>query len=805
MNTQAKDLFTSAHELEFEERESFLAEACGDDGKLRSEVESMLADAAKADAFFAEGNNATVSMDGSGKTSGKMSTPPVGHGKGNGGSVAEKAGDVIGPYKLLEKMGEGSFGVVFMVEQTEPIKRMVALKIIKPGMDTREVITRFEIERQALALMDHPNISKVIDAGTSETGRPYFAMELVKGLPVTEYCDTYCLDTRQRLVLFQDICSAVQHAHQKGIIHRDLKPSNILVIHHDTKPVVKVIDFGVAKAIKQELTEKPLYTAIGQMIGTPQYMSPEQSTTQGGDIDTRCDIYSLGVVLYELLTGKTPLGLKKIREAGVEEMYRLIREEEPLKPSTRLGSLSSEENTSIMRVYHTAPEKLSRQIRGDLDWIVMKALEKDRDRRYETADGFAADIEYYLTDKPVTASPPSASYRLGKFARRNKSVLTTVSLIFAVMLVGTVVSIWQAVRATKAEAQAESARSLAEESAAESKAVLDFLENKVLAAARPKSLGGGLGIDATIREAIDAAIPKIGEAFAGQPLIEASLRHDLGYTYSYLGDYEAAIEQRERAVELRMEELGAEHPDTLATMSSLAYSYSEIGDYEKALALGEEALELKKKVLGSEHPDTLVGMAKVAAYYRNMGRFEEALVLNEKILELKKKVLGANHPNILQAMGNLASSYGNVGRVDEALDLNEQTLKLKKEALGGEHPSTLASMSSLAYSYSLAGRHEESLALKEETLELKRKVMGSEHPSTLASMASLASTYGGVGRFEEALTLKEEVLELRKKVLGFEHPDTLRSMTSLADTYEKKGSHLEAQALRKKAAELRGK
>ncbi|MFK5924004.1 MAG: serine/threonine-protein kinase [Verrucomicrobiota bacterium] len=801
MNAQAKELFASAYELEVEERETFLEEACGGDGELHSEVESMLEDAAKADAFFAEGNNVTISMDGSGKISGKMKLPSV----GNGVSLAEKSGDVIGPYKLLEKVGEGSFGVVFIVEQFEPIKRMVALKIIKPGMDTREVIARFEIERQALALMDHPNISKVIDAGTTETGRPYFAMELVKGVPVTDYCDTHCLDTRQRLILFQDICSAVQHAHQKGIIHRDLKPSNILVIHHEARPVVKVIDFGVAKAIKQELTEKSLYTAIGQMIGTPQYMSPEQSATQGSDIDTRCDIYSLGVVLYELLTGKTPLGLKKLREAGIEEMYRLIREEEPLKPSTRLDSLSSEENTSITKVHKVAPEKLSRQIRGDLDWIVMKALEKDRSRRYETADGFAADIGHYLTDKPVTACPPSASYRMGKFARRNKAVLTTVALVIAVMVAGTVVSIWQAVRATKAEAQAESARSLAEQSAEESKAVLDFLENKVLSAARPKSLGGGLGIDATIREAIDAAAPKIGESFVGQPIIEATVRHDLGYTYSYLGDNKAAITQRERALELRKEELGSEHPDTLATMGSLAYSYSAVGEYEKALALGEETLNLKKKVLGAEHPDTLAEMAKVAIYYRNMGRFEEALDFNEKTLKLKIKVLGANHPNIIQAMGSLASSYGNVGRVEEALDLNEQTLKLKKEVLGFEHPSTLASMSSLAYSYSLAGRHEEALALKEETLELKRKVLGSEHPSTLASMSSLASSYGAAGRFEEALRLKKETMELRKKVLGLEHPDTLKSMASLADAYEKRGSHLEAQALRKKASELRGK
>ena len=809
MNAQAKDLFASAHELEIEERESFLAEACGDDGELRSEVDGMLEDATKADAFFADDKSATVSMDGEGKTSGKMGVQlkrndGVEVSNELGESIAEKEGDTIGPYTLLQKLGEGSFGVVFMVEQTEPIKRKVALKIIKPGMDSREVITRFEGERQALALMDHPNISKVIDAGTTETGRPYFAMELVEGLPVTEYCDTYCLNTRQRLVLFQDICSAVQHAHQKGIIHRDLKPSNILVAHHEAKPAVKVIDFGVAKAIKHELTEKTLYTAIGQMIGTPQYMSPEQSATRGIDIDTRSDIYSLGVVLYELLTGQTPLGLGRLRKAGIEEMYRLIREEEPFKPSMRLSSLGCDENTALARTHNTTLGKLSRQIRGDLDWIVMKALEKDRTRRYETANGFAADIGHYLTNKPVLASPPSASYRLVKFARRNKAVLTTVILMFVVMAAGTVISTWQAVRATKAEAQAESERRLAEKSAAESKAVLNFFNNKVMAAARPKSLGGGLGIDATIREAIDAAAPKIGESFAGQPLIESTVRHNLGYTYSYLGDYNAAIAQRKRAFELREEALGSEHPDTLATMGSLAYSYSAVGDQEKALALGEEALKLKKKVLGLEHPDTLAEMAMVGTYYRNMGRFEEALILNEQTLGLKIKVLGANHPNILQAMGNLASSYGNVGRIEEALDLNEQTLKLKKEVLGSEHPSTLASMSSLAYSYSLADRHEEALALKEETLALKRKVMGSEHPSTLASMGSLASSYGGVGRFEEALNLKEETFELRKKVLGPEHPDTLKSMASLADTYEKKGRDQEAKVLRKKEAELRG-
>jgi len=304
----------------------------------------------------------TISTDGqrmSGKGADKMPEPPR--------AITEGPGSVLGPYKLLEQIGEGAFGVVFMAEQREPIKRKVALKIIKPGMDTKEVIARFEAERQALALMDHTNIAKVLDAGSTDTGRPYFAMELVKGVPVTEYCDMHRLDIRQRLALFRDICAAVQHAHQKGIIHRDLKPSNILVALHDTEPVVKVIDFGVAKAISQELTEKTLFTAHGQMIGTPHYMSPEQSEMSGLDIDTRSDIYSLGVVLYELLTGKTPLDPRKLRQAGMAEIHRLIREEEPSKPSTKLSSLSNEENTEIAGFHSVAPEKLNRLVRGDLN------------------------------------------------------------------------------------------------------------------------------------------------------------------------------------------------------------------------------------------------------------------------------------------------------------------------------------------------------------------------------------------------------------------------------------------------------
>ena len=346
----------------------------------------------------------------------------------------ERPGDTIGRYKLLERIGEGGFGVVYMAEQQQPVRRKVALKVVKPGMDSRQVLARFEAERQALAIMDHPNIAKVFDGGMTDSGRPYFVMELVKGVPITEFCDQQQLAPRQRLELFGHVCDAVQHAHQKGIIHRDIKPSNVLVIMHDTTPLVKVIDFGVAKALGQELTDKTMFTGFAQLLGTPLYMSPEQAGQSALDIDTRSDIYSLGVLLYELLTGTTPFDKERFKKAAQEEIRRIIREEEPPRPSTRLSE-SKDSLASISAQRRIEPAKLTKLVRGELDWIVMKALEKDRNRRYETANAFAMDVQRYLADEPVLACPPSAGYRLRKFVRRNKRTLITSALLGAMLLV----------------------------------------------------------------------------------------------------------------------------------------------------------------------------------------------------------------------------------------------------------------------------------------------------------------------------------------------------------------------------------
>jgi serine/threonine protein kinase len=398
-----RELFLAAAELPAEDRAAYLTANVGEDAEVRAAVERLLA---------AHEQPAPILL-----------RPAPGVPTADFAPIAETVGTKIGHYKLMEQIGEGGFGLVFVAEQTEPVRRKVALKIIKPGMDSRQVIARFEAERQALAMMDHPGIARVLDAGATDSGRPYFVMELVRGIPITAYCDQNHVPPRERLELFVSVCHAIQHAHQKGVIHRDIKPSNVLVTSHDGKPVAKVIDFGVAKAIHQPLTEQTIYTNFTQMIGTPLYMSPEQAEMSGLDIDTRSDIYSLGVLLYELLTGSTPLAKKHVATAAYDEIRRLIREEEPPKPSTRLSS--SDSLAAIAAQRHTEPAKLSKLVRGDLDWITMKALEKDRTRRYETANSLGRDVQRYLADEVIEARPPSTAYRLRKFARKYRAALTT--------------------------------------------------------------------------------------------------------------------------------------------------------------------------------------------------------------------------------------------------------------------------------------------------------------------------------------------------------------------------------------------
>ncbi len=753
------------------------------------------------------------------------------------------AHDWIGHYKLLEKIGEGGCGIVYMAEQREPVRRRVALKVIKLGMDSRHVVARFEAERQALALMDHPNIARVLDGGTTEAGRPYFVMELVRGIPITRFCDEKKLDTQQRLELFIQVCQAVQHAHQKGIIHRDIKPSNILVADHDGVPVPKIIDFGIAKATAGEtLTDKTLFTAFQQFIGTPAYMSPEQAQFSGLDIDTRSDIYSLGVLLYELLTGQTPFEAKRLMAAGLGEIGRIIREEDPPKPSTRLSSLDQAEQTTLAKARQSDPPKLVRIMRGDLDWIVMKTIEKDRSRRYETANGLAADIKRFLGNEPVVARPPSTGYKFRKFARRNKLPLTAAILIALTLIVATGVSLGQAKRAIQAKKEA-SAKAAAERAAREeSEAILKFM-TRVFQSPDPARDGRTI----TVAETIDRAVTNLNRDLAAQPMRRAQVQSTLGSTYFALGldqkaialqekvrDYylanfgpdqtntlsaihnlatfyfragrrDEALKLREQLLQRRRKVLGPEHPDSIAAMNNLAISYAEGGRREEAVTLLEEVLAIRRKGLGPEHQDTLSSVINLGNAYFLAGRREEALKLREDALRLCRETLGPEHPATLQAMKNLGISYAAANRQKEALKLREDNLRLCRKALGPEHPDTIQAIINLGNSYYNVGRADEAIKMQEEGVQLSRKVLGSEHPSTLVMMDHLGVSYSGAGRREEALKLNEELLPLCRKVLGPEGTETVWVMNNLANCYAQTGRRDEAMTLLEQVLAIRRK
>lgn len=760
------------------ERRAFLDEACGGDLALRRRVDALL-----------EAHERTLGiLDQSMQTPGWTSEAGEPSAPARAGHSVRVGTVLAGRYKLLEEIGTGGMGAVWKAEQTQPVRRIVAVKLIKAGMDSRTVLTRFEAERQALALMDHPNIAKVLDGGTTESGRPFFVMEYVKGVPFTQYCDDARLSIAQRLALFLPVCQAVQHAHTKGIIHRDLKPSNILLCLYDGQPVPKVIDFGLAKATQQPLTERTLHTAHGVLLGTPLYMSPEQAEFNNLDVDARTDIYALGVILYELLTGTTPLERRHFHEAAWHEMVRVIKEEEPPRPSARLSDSESLPSVAAQRCLE--PVRLTKLVRGDLDWIVMKCLEKDRARRYETANSLERDVQRFLSDESVEARPPSASYRFSKFVRRNRKSVgaaATILLLLVAGIVGTTLGMVRAERAWTAEA----ARADGERKAnTQAQMRLQQIErgSEILASvfkdldprAEEKE---GRPLRAILGDRLAEAADELEGERIGDPLMVAELQYRLGLSLLHLGLPRQAAILFEKARATRSSKLGMKNRDTLTSMSALAEAYSAAGDLDKAIPLQKETLKLRTETLGADHSETLYSMNNLAASYKAQGDMTQALPLLEKTLELRKAKLGPDHPDTLNSMNNLAVAYQSADKLDAARPLLEETLRLRKIRLGVDHPDTLNSMNGLANWYISARKLDQAMPLLEQTLEMRKVRLGADHPDTLISMNNLAAGHRATGKLDLTLALLEETVKLSKARRGSDNPYTLGCMNNLAYTY----------------------
>jgi non-specific serine/threonine protein kinase/serine/threonine-protein kinase len=712
---------------------------------------------------------------------------------------ADDAPAHVGPYRILATLGEGGMGVVYKAEQLEPIRRTVALKLIKPGLDSCQIIARFEGERQALAMMDHPNVARVFEAGTTDAGRLYFVMEYVPGRSITSFCDENRYTTRQRLGLFLQACEAIQHAHQKAIIHRDLKPSNILVASRDGKPMVKVIDFGVAKATGQSFTDHTLYTHAGQLVGTPEYMSPEQAELGTLEVDTRSDVYSLGVILYELLSGSLPFDAKTLRNANFAQAQQILRNVDPPRPSARLSSMGAL-GAQIAGNRQTRIDALTQQLRRELEWIPLKAMRKDRTQRYATANELAEDIRNYLTGRPLRAGPESAMYRARKFLRRNKRGVAASAAMALLLIGGIVATTYQAFRATRAERNASSRQREAEIANDNTQAVNDFLTNDLLGAAKPTVAHGR---ELSVRQALDDAAAKVGQRFHDKPEIEAAVRHSVALTYMALGLSAQGLPHARAAVEIDRRLWGDDHPQTLDAMSTLAKLLRDSGDASGAEALHRQVLEARRMVLGPDDPNTLFSMAHVVAALLAQERFAEAEPLCREALQRSRRSLPMADPETAGNIVNLSTILRAQGKLAEAEQLLREALASYERAMGKDHEYAMAARNNLAFVLQDQGRLDEAESLLREVVANRRRALGERHPNTLSALYALGCVMRDRGRPQDAQPLLREAWEGRHRELGANDPETLGALNMLASALRDQQKFDEAEPLTRQVYERR--
>jgi tetratricopeptide (TPR) repeat protein/predicted Ser/Thr protein kinase len=737
-------VFEQALERDQEVREDFLTEVCAGDDELRREVDAMFA-ADRSVGQFMEippGDFAAAVLRAS-DSNANWSAPTLAH------------------FRLLRILGKGGMGIVYEAEQDQP-RRIVALKVINSALATPELLWRFERESQVLARLHHPAIAQIYEVGTADSdggAQPYFAMEYIQGARLNEYAQSHDFNTRQRLELMVKVCDGVEHAHQRGIIHRDLKPSNILV-EETGQP--KILDFGVARVTDSD-TEKTKQTDIGQLVGTLQYMSPEQVAADPLELDTRSDVYALGVILYELLAGRLPYQLSE----RLPESVRVIQQDDP----TPLSSIS-------------------RAYRGDVETIVAKALEKDKARRYAAAADLAADIRRYLTDVPIMARPVSLSYQIHKFARRHKTLVVATAVVMLTLVGATVASMRAALMARRAEQAAE--------------AVNDFLQNDLLAQASAATQAGARSKpdpDLKVRTALDRAATRITGKFE-RPEVEASIRDTIGVTYGDLGLYEEATKQLERALELHSRTMGANDAKTLRTLSRLGRIAQLQGRFTDAENRFSQALQNQRRVLGVQHLDTLFSMNGLANVYYFQGKYAQAEPLSAQTLEIRRRMFGPEHASTLNSMHSLAMIYHAQGKYAESETLYSQTLDIQRRVRGPEHPVTLNSMTNLAVVLDAQGKHAQAEALYNQTLGIASRVLGSNHPQTVHVMDNLGLNYLFQGKYARAEALFSQALDISRRSLGPERPETLHSMSGLGYAYQAMGKYGQADDLFSKLLEV---